>query len=137
MKKLLYSFVAVAIALLVVNCGGKGGNSPSDIEKSLYTQMQNGNYEKFAELLMKNLDSDKEATAEEQSQFIKTFGEKAKQSTEAKGGIKSFEVVEEKIAEDGQSATVSTKVVFNDGTDKTETTKYVKKDDAWKISMGK
>ena len=137
MKKLLYSFAAIAISLLIANCGGKGGNSPSDIEKSIYTKMQKGNYEKAAELLVKNLDSNKEATTEEQAQLIKAFGEKAKQSAEAKGGIKSFEVVEENIAEDGQSGTVTTKVVFNDGTDKTETTKYVKKETGWKISMGK
>lgn len=137
MKKLLYSFVAVAIVLLVVNCGGKGGNSPSDIEKTLYTQLQNGNYEKAAELLMKNLDSNKETTAEEQTQFIKMFSEKAKQSAEAKGGIKSFEIVEEKISEDGQSATVSTKVVFKDDSESTDKTKYVKKDNVWKIDASK
>ena len=48
-----------------------------------------------------------------------------------------FEVVEEKISEDGLSATVSTKVAYGNGTESTEQSKYVKKDNAWKLSMGK
>ena len=137
MKKFLYSFFTLAIALMIVNCSGSGANSPSNIEKSLYTQLQKGDYAKSAELLIKNLDSDKVTTPEQQEQFVKLFGEKAKQSTESKGGIKSFEIVEEKIADDGLSATVSTKVIFKDGSEKTETTKYVKKDSSWKISINK
>ena len=77
------------------------------------------------------------AWATAQGKIKKSFTEKAKQSTEAKGGVKSFEVVEEKISEDGLSATVSTKVVYGNGTESTEQSKYVKKDNVWKLSMGK
>lgn len=137
MKKLLYSLAVAVIALLVVNCSGNGGNTPAGIEKTVYTELQKGNYEKAAKLLVESLDSDKESTAEQKTEMIKAFTEKAKQSMEAKGGIKSFEVMEEKIASDGLSATVSTKVIYNDGTEKMEDSKYVKKDNTWKLSAGK
>ncbi|HNX89984.1 MAG TPA: DUF4878 domain-containing protein [Paludibacteraceae bacterium] len=137
MKKLFQLMAAIAIALFVTNCGGKEANTPSAIEKTLYTQLQKGDYQKAAELIIKNLSTEKEMTAEESATLIKSFTEKAKQSTEAKGGVKSFEILEEKISEDGLTATVTTKVVYGDGTDKTETTKYEKKDNDWKLSMGK
>lgn len=137
MKKLFYYLVALAMVLSVVNCGGKSVNSPAGIEKSIYTQLHKGDYKKAAELLVDNLVSGKEETPEEKVQFVKIFEQKAKQSVEAKGGIKSFEVEKEEIAADGLSAIVSTKILFNDGSEKTETTKYVKKDNAWKISMNK
>ena len=57
---------AIAIALFVTNCGGKEANTPSAIEKTLYTQLQKGDYQKAAELIIKNLSTEKEMTAEEQ-----------------------------------------------------------------------
>lgn len=137
MKKLLNLMAFIAIALLVSNCGGNEAKTPATLEKSFYTELQKGNYEKAADLIIKNLSTDKVMTAEESAQLVKSFTEKAKQSTEAKGGVKSFEVVEEKISEDGLSATVSTKVVYGNGTESTEQSKYLKKDNVWKLSMGK
>ena len=137
MKKLVNLMAFIAIALFVTNCGGNEAKTPATMEKAFYSELQKGNYEKAAELIIKNLSTDKEMTGEENAQLIKSFTEKAKQSTETKGGVKSFEVVEEKISEDGLSATVSTKVVYGNGTESTEQTKYEKKDNVWKLSMGK
>jgi uncharacterized protein with von Willebrand factor type A (vWA) domain len=131
------SILAVAaIAFFAAGCGG-GSNSPAGIEKAIYSQLQKGNYEKAVEILADNLDGNKTPTAEEKAQFVKGLNEKAKQSTDAKGGIKSFEIVSETISEDGESAKVETKIVYGNGKEEPQTTKYVKKDGAWKISLGK
>jgi uncharacterized alkaline shock family protein YloU len=131
------SILAVAaIALLAASCGG-GSNSPSGITKSIYSQFQKGNYEKGVEVFVAHLDSDEEGTAEEKQQFIKGFTEKAKASMDEQGGIKSFEIVKETISEDGVKATVETKVTYGDGSTKDESLGFVKKDGAWKISLGK
>ena len=141
MRKVLFFLVAAVVVLFTTNCGGSGsggGNNPSNIEKSIYTQMQKGNYEKAAEIMLNNLDDSKETPSdEEKAQFLTALTEKAKQSAEAKGGINSFEITGENISEDGLTATVDTKVVYGDGTEKTETNKYVNKDGKWKLSMGK
>jgi hypothetical protein len=139
MKKVLSFLVVTAIAFFAVNCGGSGGgNTPASIEKAMYSQLQKGNYEKAVEIMVENLDNeDKEVSAEEKAQFVAAFAEKAKQSNEAQGGIKSFEIVEEVISEDGLSATVSTKVVYGNGKEDTNTSKYVNKDGKWKMSLGK
>ena len=143
MKK-IFSFLAVAvIAFFAVSCGGnKGANTgvkggPASIEKTIYAQLQKGNYAKAVEIMVENLDNIKASSAEETAQMLSAFTEKAKESNEAKGGVKSFEVLEEEISEDGLSAVVSTKIVYGNGEEKTETSKYVKKDGKWKLSMGK
>ena len=138
MKKIFSVLAVIAIAFFTANCGGgSGSNTPASIEKSIYVQMQKGNYEKAVEIMVDNLDSEKTPSAEEKAQLLAAFTEKAKQSAEAKGGIKSFEIVEEEISEDGLSATVSTKIVYGDGSEQTETSKYVNKEGKWKLSMGK
>jgi predicted SnoaL-like aldol condensation-catalyzing enzyme len=135
MKKAFGFLMAAAVTVLVASCGG--GNTPSSIEKSIYSQMVSGNYEKAVEILADNLDSEKTPSAEERAEFITGFTEKAKESAEAKGGLKSFEIVSEEIAEDGLSATVTSKIVYGDGSEDSPTSKYIKKDGKWKLSMGK
>ncbi|GAP71480.1 hypothetical protein SAMD00024442_129_3 [Candidatus Symbiothrix dinenymphae] len=127
--------MTASVAMFVASCGG--GNSPADIEKSVYSQIQKGNYEKGVEILFDNLDGDKTPTAEEKMQFVNGFSEKAKQSMEAKGGVKSFEIVEEVISEDGASATVKSKITYGDGSTKEESSKYVNKDGKWKFTLAK
>ncbi|GHU69430.1 hypothetical protein FACS189413_08340 [Bacteroidia bacterium] len=123
--------------MLAVSCGsGGGGNSPSAISKSIYSQVQKGNYEKAFEIMADNIDNNKEnVTTEERSQFVKGFAEMAKQQAKETGGVKSFEIVKEEIAEDGNSATVDVKLVYGNGKDGTEIHKYVKKDGVWKFKL--
>jgi len=140
MKKIFSFLTMAAIVFFVTNCGGKtgsGSNGPASIEKAIHTQMQKGNYTKAVEIMIDNLDGEKTPTAEEKAEFIAMFSEKAAQSNEAKGGIKSFEIISEDISEDGLSATVSTKFVYGNGEESTETSKYAKRDGKWKLSMGK
>ena len=140
MKK-VFSFLAVATcAFFMTNCGGGGGgNTPASIQKSIYTQMQKGNYEKAVEIMIENLDSEKTLSTKDAEgvEMLKAFTEKAKESAEAKGGLKSFEITGEEVSEDGLSTTVSAKLVYGNGKEETETTKYVQKDGKWKLSMGK
>jgi predicted SnoaL-like aldol condensation-catalyzing enzyme len=136
MTKTKCFLVVVALTLLGVGCGG-GSNSPTEIEKAMYSQFQKGNYEKAVEVMVDNLESDEAPAAEERTEFIKSFTEKAKESIEAQGGIKDFEVVKETISEDGETATVEIKIIYGNGEEETQTSKYVKKDGVWKLSSMK
>ncbi|MDR0833783.1 MAG: DUF4878 domain-containing protein [Candidatus Symbiothrix sp.] len=136
MKKVMSLFVAAIAVLAVSSCGG--GKSPADIEKSIYTQFQKGNYERGLDIYFANIDTGEGETDKEQ---VKAVAEKIKASAtqgfEKKEGIKSFEILEETIAEDGETATVKTKIIAGDGSEDTQTTKYVKRDGKWKIVFGK
>jgi len=133
MKNLVRIFLVGIIAVTAVNCGGSG-TSPADIEKAIYSQFQKGNYEAGIKIYFENSTAEK---TEEQSEIIKAFAEKQKESFEAKGGIKKFEIIEETIDESGETAIVVTKITFGDGSEKEERNKYVKVDGKWKISAGK
>jgi len=137
MKKMMYFICAATIALGAANCGG-GANSgtPTGIQKSIYDQFQKGNYEKAITLWFANLDSDdngKAGKAGEKEQAVKAFAAKAKDSLEKKGGLKSYEITNETISEDGMKAKVSAKLTYGNGTDETENSDFVKKDGKWKI----
>jgi len=133
MRKVFSFLVLAAVVLFTANCGGGGGNTPASITKSMYTQMQKGNFDKVFEIMMDNMN----ITAE-QKQMLAAFmtPESLKEEMQKQGEIKSFDVTEV-ISEDGLSATVETKIVYKDGKEDSETTKWVKKDGRWVMSMGK
>jgi phosphoribosylformimino-5-aminoimidazole carboxamide ribonucleotide (ProFAR) isomerase len=137
MRKFFNVLMVAAIALFAANCGGSS-NTPAGIEKAIYSQLQKGNYEKAVTLYFDNLDGAKEYdSAEEKAEEIKAFAEKTQQSDEAKGGLKSFEIVNETISEDGLSTILETKAVYGDGSEQTKKSKYVNIDGVWKLSLGK
>jgi hypothetical protein len=129
--------VAAFIIVAAVGCGGLGGDTPTSITKSIYSQLQSGNYEKGIEVFTSYLDSDKTPTAEEKKQFIEGFSAKAKDTMDKKGGVKSFTIVNETISSDGISATVEAQVTYGNGKTEEEKLKFIKKDGQWKINLGK
>ncbi|GHT43813.1 hypothetical protein AGMMS49965_18380 [Bacteroidia bacterium] len=141
MKKVMNLVVAALATIAVSSCAGGGGsNSPADIEKSIYSQFQKGNFEKGMELYFDNIENNEAPNpdaSDERQKVVKEFAQKAKQTVEAKGGIKDFEVLEEAIAEDGETAMVKSKTTYGDGSEQSQSSKYVKKDGQWKIVFGK
>lgn len=51
--------------------------------------------------------------------------------------VKSFEVVEEIISEDGNSATVKIKTIYNDDSENVSTDKLFKQDGKWYLDISK
>ena len=56
---------------------------------------------------------------------------------EEKGGVKSVEATGETISEDGNTANVQLKIVYGDGSEKSEDVKMVKVEDKWLLSFDK
>ncbi|MDR1740110.1 MAG: DUF4878 domain-containing protein [Bacteroidales bacterium] len=136
MKKLALFLAAAVFAVFAISCGG--GNSPKNIEKKIAAQLEKGNYEQAVTVMFENLDTDGNEASELTPEQMKEFAKKLEESNAAKGGIKSVEVLSETIAEDGKTATVESKTTYGDGTEETQTTNYVKKEDGtWKMSINK
>ncbi|MDR2476769.1 MAG: DUF4878 domain-containing protein [Treponema sp.] len=115
MKK--YSFLLGLIGfMLIIGCS-KGGGSPSDVAKQLYTALEKGDAKTVGELM-----------TPEAAQMMTMFMEKAKGMVTAKGGITS---TEETI--DGDTAVVKT--TFKDGS--IEELEFVKIDGKWKVTINK
>jgi hypothetical protein len=136
MQKIFSSLFVAAIALVAASCGG--GDTPSAITESIYSQLQKGNYEKAFAIWADNLDEEELPAAEEKAAFVSALSEKAKQSAEVNGGAISFKIENEEIAEDGNSATVKLTIVYGErGGIGTERNRYVKKDGKWKLLLGR
>jgi len=133
----MYFICAATIALFAANCSGGGSSTPSGVVKSFYSKVQKGDYEGALAEMYNNAiatatDEQKASVKDgDKEKQIKALAAKAKAAVEMKGGMKSYEVTDETISEDGQSATVSIKLVYGDGTNETEKMNCIKKDGKW------
>jgi hypothetical protein len=134
MKRLsMFMVVAILATMLAVSCGSGNGKSdtPSGVVEQWYDYIIDGKYEEVLSLLPTNFEGKSEAEiAKEKAQWVAL----CKMSYKTKLPEKA-EIISEEIAEDGLSATVKTKLYFNDGTSKDELFKPVKINGVWKIKL--
>lgn len=134
MKKILYLSLMAFMSLLIASCSN---DSPSKALEHYMNAMIDKDFEEVA-----NGIAYKEGLTPEEQQmahdrWVAMLQNKAEKSDEQQGGIKSFEVISEEISEDGNSATVTYKQVYGDGTEKEGTQAMVKRDGKWLMDVGK
>lgn len=134
MKK-LFTLFAVAVAMFMASCAGAPA-TPSDAAVEYYQYVANGDYEAFADAIHFDT-TDPEEIAEGKAMVVSLYKEKAAPQMEAKSGVKSVEATGETISEDGNTANVQLKVIYGDGSEKTEDVKLVKVEDKWLLSFDK
>jgi hypothetical protein len=127
----VFSLVAIAMFTLASCCGA--GNSPASIEMSVQKEIQQGNFEKGVDLFIKNAYFEKQEDAEQMKSLFLNFKEKIEEESKSNGGVKEIKLVEESIDEENNTATVITAVVYNDGSEESSTSHYVRIDGKWKI----
>lgn len=131
MKKILLFAVAVFVMTLMTACGGTS-STPSDGAKECVELMKAGDFK----ALVEKMHFDESMSAEQQQgmkDLIVSMGnEKISKEIEKKGGIKSYEVIEETIAEDGKTAVVKMKITYGDDSTKDEKYDMALVDDTWK-----
>ena len=132
----MYFFVAATFTMMTVSCSKSSAvKSPKEIEESIYTEVQNGNFDKAVELFYDNVDRGDNASTKIEKEEMKAISEKTKQSAEVKGGLKSFDILSETISEDGKTATVSTQINYGNGSVDLQQSSYMNKDGVWKMTV--
>lgn len=112
-------------------------NTPSGVAEKAMKCMQQKDYAGFVDLMY--YEPEKAPTEEEKKQAEALISAKASEAYEKqKGGIKSYEVVSEKITEDGNEAAVKMKIVYNNGDEDEDNFSLKKnKEGKWLVDIGK
>ena len=121
MKQLIRLGLMLVAVLAMVSC------TPSTPGAALKNYM--------SALSDKDYDSDK--AKEIREGLIAMIQEKGSKTIEKKGGLKEIEIVSEEMAEDGNSAIVTYKQHYGDGSVKEDTQKMIKVDGKWLMDIGK
>ena len=130
MKKVLLGFTVIMLAVVAVSCSNS--NSPKGIAEKFVQAMKSKNYEKAADCYY--YEGDKDEIKADRAQVV-AFMEKAGQSMEKDGGIKSYKI--NSIDEDGDKAVVKGEITYGDGEVKEDEILTKKVDGKWYIDLDK
>lgn len=137
MKKLtiLLSAIAFVLTMSLQSCGGGGvaGNSPGATVKRSINLVAEKNYEKVVELYAKK---DGTAFTDEEKGKILGLMTMANAELVKKQGVKSLDIIEEKISEDGKTANVKWKITYGNGEVDNNDGELIKVGNDWKMIIG-
>lgn len=124
-----------ALAIIISSCGGgssASGNSPSKTVEKAFGYYMKKDYDRMAAMYANG--EAKKLTKEELDK-VKAMMPYATQEDEKKGGLKGYEITEETIAEDGNSAKVRVVKKYGNGKEDTDRLTLVKVDGDWLINV--
>lgn len=111
-------------------------STPGTALKNYMSALSDKDYEKFIDGCNIS-EADSEKAKEIREGLIAMIQEKGSKTIEKKGGLKEVEIVSEEMAEDGNSAIVTYKQHYGDGSVKEDTQKMIKVDGKWLMDIGK
>lgn len=121
-------FVACLVMAVMTSCGSSHENSPKGVAEAAVKCLADKDYKGYMNLTNAT-DQQKEAMA--------SMLEKVGQQAEQKGGMKSHEIVDEDIDEEKGTATVTVKILYENGEEEENKMKMVQKDGEWLLSADK
>jgi len=133
--KFLISAAMLSAILVLISCGGGGvgSSSPGEVTKAAITNLADENFSDVVKVYVTKKGED--LTEEEQAKVM-AFMPTAKAEIDKNGGLKEVQIIEEKIAEDGNTATVKSKMIYGNGNEsKSDTTRLMKVNGSWRIRI--
>ena len=124
MKRVFYH-ILVVVAVALVGCGV--GRTPRSAAKCFYQSIAAGEFGEALSMTTLLEDADPE--------IYYAIMEKVSRSIAQKGGVESIEIVEERMADDEQSAVVRTLITYANGEQQQELCDLVKVDESWRVDV--
>lgn len=136
MKKLFLSLVCMIALITISSCDGSSA-TPSDTAKEWIELIKAKDYESFVETIQPNEKATPEEAEQTKQMYLSLFKDKGDKQIEKKGGIDSYSILSETIAEDGKTAKVEYEIVYGNGKKDKQSFDMVLVDGKWKQSVKK
>lgn len=136
-KTLVFLFAAIMVcSFAFYGCGQSGDSSnssssaskkdpPSDVMEKALKSLKNKDYKGTFQYTA-GIEEASEEDLEQMAALVEML-------YEANGGLKDYEILDEEISEDGQTAKVTVKYTFGNGTEKEDRDKLLLTESGWKI----
>lgn len=135
MKKLLGILSFLAVMFVMAACDG--GNTPTAVAEKAMDCMIDNDYKGFADLVYLK-EKEGEDPAKMRAELVTLLEQKAGKSKDKDGEIKSYKVLSEEIAEDGNTAVVKVELTYSDGDTDEGKMKLIKTPEGdWMLNLGK
>ena len=128
MKKVLFAIAICFITMAALSSCSGHDNTPEGVAKAAVECLKAKDYIGYMDLT---------SATKEQKEAMTAMLQKVGQQTDEKGGVKSYEIVDQEIDEEKGTATVNVKVTYGNGDTEDNKMKMLKKDGDWVLSADK
>lgn len=128
MKKVLFAIAICFITMAALSSCSSHDNSPEGVAKAAVECLKAKDYKGYMDLT---------SATKEQKEAMTAMLQKVGQQTDEKGGVESYEIVDQEIDEEKGTATVNVKVTYGNGDTEENKMKMLKKDGDWVLSADK
>lgn len=128
MKKVLFAIAICFITMAALSSCSSHDNTPEGVAKAAVECLKAKDYKGYMDLT---------SATKEQKEAMTAMLQKVGQQTDEKGGVESYEVVDQEIDEEKGTATVNVKVTYGNGDTEENKMKMLKKDGDWVLSADK
>ena len=128
MKKVLFAIAICFITMAALSSCSSHDNTPAGVAKAAVECLKAKDYKGYMDLT---------SATKEQKEAMTAMLQKVGQQTDEKGGVESYEIVDQEIDEEKGTATVNVKVTYGNGDTEDNKMKMLKKDGDWVLSADK
>ncbi len=128
MKKVLFAIAICFITMAALSSCSSHDNTPEGVAKAAVECLKAKDYKGYMDLT---------SATKEQKEAMTAMLQKVGQQTDEKGGVESYEIVDQEIDEEKGTATVNVKVTYGNGDTEDNKMKMLKKDGDWVLSADK
>ena len=128
MKKVLFAIAICFITMAALSSCSSHDNTPEGVAKTAVECLKAKDYKGYMDLT---------SATKEQKEAMTAMLQKVGQQTDEKGGVESYEIVDQEIDEEKGTATVNVKVTYGNGDTEGNKMKMLKKDGDWVLSADK
>ena len=128
MKKVLFAIAICFITMAALSSCSSHDNTPEGVAKAAVECLKAKDYKGYMDLT---------SATKEQKEAMTAMLQKVGKQTDEKGGVESYEIVDQEIDEEKGTATVNVKVTYGNGDTEGNKMKMLKKDGDWVLSADK
>ena len=130
MKKVINTLMALMV-IGTMTLAGCSTNAPADTPRAAVEQFLGTLVKGDVEAALNMVEGADEATAEEKAFVVQLY----QSALDDFGGITSYEITDEKIDNDGNTAKMKVKYVYGNGEEKTSVEHVVKTEKGWTVQL--
>lgn len=132
LRMLAFASAIVCMMLFANSCSSQ--SSAKDVAEQSMECLKKGDFDQFTKFIYISESTSAEDAEKTRAMYKALYESKGKLQLEKKQGIKSYEVVEEKMNDDGDRCKIVFKIYYGDGSEKEDTfTTRKDKDGKWWI----
>ena len=130
MKKVIHTLMALLV-VATMSLAGCGSQAPADTPRAAVEQFLNTIVKGDIKAALGMVQGADEATEEEKAFVVNLY----QTTLDELGGVTSYEITDEKLANDGVNAKMKVKYVYGNGEERTSVEHVVKTEKGWAVQL--